>query len=145
MGQAQCLLRPLAIRDVLKNGDEATVSQAIGRYRKPKPQRLEVDLEFLRAAGGRNAAIDVEQLRGLLFDSRDDLRRSLADHVLQAGQSSEGVVDGQIDEILRMAVFVEKHPAIGEPVEHVLEQRAILGLALDSASSACLPSVTSCP
>ena len=77
----------------------------------------------------RHSAINLEHFRIGFADARNDLGHPLPHNVLQPGKGFKGVVHGKVDEVLR-ALPVEQHAAIGESVQHVLEQGAISSLAL---------------
>src|SRR3989338_7746620 len=62
-------------------------------------------------------------------DARNDFGDSFAGDILQSRQRLEGGIDAEINEILRL-VILEDHPAIGESVQHVLEQGTVEFLAL---------------
>ena len=88
---------------------------------------MHIPLECLRYAGHGHPAIDLEQLRIGLPQPGNDRGRFLPDDVPQPGQGFKGLVHIEVEEVMRPAL-VEQHPAMGNSIEHVLEQGPVTGL-----------------
>ena len=125
LGQSR--LGPLALGDVVEDGDEVLGPGAVHGDREPDPQALDVGLEVLWTPLPRHPAVDLEQLRVRCPDTRDDLTHPPTDNVVKAGQIFKSLIHVQVGEVGR-AVGIEIHPAEGQPLEHVLEQRTVASL-----------------
>ena len=113
---------PLSFGDDVEGRDEGAGRRAEDRHRVPVAQRLDEAFETLGRSAARDAAVDLEQLGVGRPDARDQLGDAPTDDVAQAALPLEGGVDLEVLEIDGL-IAVEHHPAMGDAVERVVQQR----------------------
>ena len=90
---------------------------------------MHIYLEALRHAASHHPAVGLENLLVRRAEVGDDLGQSFPDHILQPRQGSESGVHLEVDKVERTA-WLRHHPAIGQAVHHIREQRTVARRAL---------------
>jgi hypothetical protein len=121
-------LRALSLGDHVEHGYEVFFLGTVHRDQKPHSQRLDVGLHLFGPAGQRHSGVSLEQRRIRLTQARNHFGHLSPGHVSQSGQSLEGPIHFQVGDVHRPTVL-EVHPAKGETIQHVVEQRAIVFFA----------------
>ena len=103
---------------------------AVHGDQQPHLECLEEHLDAFRWAPSGHSAVERKEFRVGLADSGDHHRNGLAGDFVEPGQRFERLIDAEVDEIAGHSGVVVQHAAIGDAVQHVVEQRTVGRLAL---------------